>query len=509
MSAAAKLVIRPQAEGFHYWSKKLSELNWKILPGSRQLALNVCQKPNATAASIATLCRQDPLLCWQLSRRANQLISDRSKWPEQLEQLISLIGIPQVIATISSCEELKQEDLQQHFAVLSRSLINSHLASELFRRIAIANNSDIAKQFELSSLLFRLPEWGISIDTPHMQVQLEFLQHNGTSLRQAQHNLLDCHYSDIMTEFSQYCAILNKLNRSWQYLDKDNRLQIRQALQSYQQRNKGRPSAIASEPEMLLITCHGLIEQLWNPLSFAKHLRLLSGISGLSRPQIHGLLNQCMLSIPWHPSLPIECHPMRWQHCQWKLSRWLPKFVEAQTNETQEELSKNQLVTTKINSDILKSSLKRLLNKQSFKSSNHLLEFTLQSLKRGLTSKAGLIWVYSRGEFKSRHHYGLGEDISPSAFTANQSSNNICLRLLQKAAAVRLSSQHPSLPQGLQILLSPKQEVALMSIFVANKPAALLMLVQDEHLDDEHFRYFKQLGHGFHQALLQQLKVKN
>lgn len=507
MSAAAKLVIRPQAEGFHYWSKKLSELRWKILPGSRQLTLNACQKPSATAASIASLCRQDPLLCWQLSRRANQLISDRSKWPEQLEQLISLIGIPQVIETIRNCEELEPEDLQQHFAVLSRSLINSSLTSELFCRIASVNNSDTAKQFELSSLFFRLPEWGIAIDTPHMQVQLEFLQHNGASLRQAQHSLLDCQYSEVMAEFSQYCATLNKLNRSWQYLNKDNQQEFRQALRSFQQRKKGRPSSMPFQPEMLLITCHGLIEQLWNPAGFAKHLRLLSGISGLSRKQLHDHLQSSMLSMPWHPSLSLDYHPMRWQHCQWQLGNWLPNFVAATSEETANKASHCEAKPSNINGEILKSSLKRLLSKQAFKSSKHLLEFTLQSLKRGLASKAGLIWVYSRGELKSRHHYGLEEGISPSPFTLSNSRSDISHRLMQKAACVRLDAKHPSLPTELKALLHPRQEIALMSILVANKPAALLMLVQDEKLDDEHLRFFKQLGHGFHQALLQQLKA--
>lgn len=517
MSEAATLTIRPQAEGYRFWLKQLNDIDWPVLPGTRQRVLRSCQAHSANASTAAAACLSDPLLCWLLSRRANTLISQRQMWPNHLEQLISLIGIPQLIKIVQGCTELLPEQLQIHHSVLSRSIINSVLASHLFATIAQELNPDWQKQYQLPSLLFRLPEWGMAISAPQMQLQLELLENSAYNTEQAQIELLDCQFHEISTAFSQQATVLPHCCKAWQWNAGHSKDQAKEALKSFRSRKQGRKEKFQCEPTFLMIACHRLVSKLWGQQELLHSLKLLSGITGLERAKLKHLLNSSLLSMPWHESIDYSLHPMRWLHCQWQLASWLPDFqklpnteLPAQVNTSHEGAPSCRPVgqVAHANNDILKQCLKRLLNPKPFTSSNHLLEFMLQSLRRGLGTQAAMIWVYNRSTLKCRHFYGLDENQSPEPFKVNQSKSDICYRLLQKSAAIKLNAKHPSLSPQLRALSQADQELALMSILVANKPAALIILMEPGNLQEQQFRSFKQLCHGFHQALLRQLKTK-
>lgn len=513
MSEPLKLAIKPQAPGGQHCLEKLNTLEWKVLPGTRQQVLRVCQSHNANAANIAAACLSDPLLCWVLSQQANTRIHQREKWPHHLEQLISLVGIPQVIQIIQSCDELSLEQLNTQYAALSRSIINSLLANEIFKGISAALNNDWHKQCQLSNLQFRLPEWALGIENPQQLLQLEVLStHGRRNPERAQLELLGCRFSELVDDFCQYNALLPACRKAWQRQEHNKQQQIRTALQAFRLRQEGRPEPQSIDAQFLLIACHRLVSQLSSSRGYQQSLKLLSGMSNLSREQLQGILNNSMLTMPWHDSLSIDLHPMRWQHCDWRQQAWLPTFSISAPDQAEqasdEKTTQNSTTTAKQNAPLLKQCLKRLLSNQSFSSSKQLLEFTLQTFRRGLASKAAFIWVYNKGQLSCRHFYGLEESNTPSAFKPREVSSDICHRLLQKSAAIRLSAQHKSLSPELQTLLKPQQELAIMSILVGGKPAALLMVVEERSIDDEQFRLFKQLSHGFHQALLRQLQAK-
>ncbi len=506
------LVIKPQALGDQYYLQKLNNIEWKVLPGTCQQVLRACQSHNANAANIVAVCRRDPLLCWVLSQQANTRIHQREKWPHHLEQLISLIGIPQVIQITQNCNELSRDQLNTHYATLSRSIINSLLATEIFNGVSSALNNDWQKQYQFSNLLFRLPEWALAIDNPQQLLELEVLVAHGRTPEQAQMELLGCCFSELANDAFQHNALLPTCRKAWQWHEHKKQQQIRTALQAFRLRQEGRPKPQNVDAQFLLIACHRLVLQLSTSRGHQQSLKLLSGISNLSREQLQGILNNSMLTMPWHDSLSIDLHPMRWRHCDWQQQTWLPDFnmsVPDQTEVTNNgKASHNASLTAKQNEPLLKQCLKRLLSNQSFTSSKQLLEFTLQTLRRGLASKAAFIWVYNKGQLSCRHFYGLDESNKPNPFKPREVSGDICHRLLQKSAAIRLNAQHKSLSPELQTLLKPQQELAIMSILVGGKPAALLMLVEEHSIDDEQFRLFKQLNHGFHQALLRQLQAK-
>ncbi|MBB6520665.1 hypothetical protein [Pseudoteredinibacter isoporae] len=514
MSAPVQLVIKPQAAGDRYWLQKLNRLEWKVLPGTRQQVLHACQASTANAANVAAACLNDPLLCWILSQQANTLIPQREKWPNHLEQLISLIGMPKIIRIVQSCNELPREHLTVHYAVLSRSVIHSLLATEIFSGISSALKNDWAKQFQLSSVLFRLPEWAMAIDSPHTQLQLEVLHKQGHNNEQSQQIMLGCTFSELSEDFCRQNAILPACHKAWKWQEMNNFVQLKSTMQAFRRRQEGRPEPQTPDAALLLIACHRLASQLWNARSRQQNLKLLSGASGLSREQLHGIVNHSMLNMPWHDSLSIDLHPMRWQHCQWQQKDWLPTFLMPQQNDPAQQTEANVAASAitndnlQKNDQLLKQCLKRLLGNQSFSSSKQLLEFTLQTFRRGLASKGALIWVYNKGQLSCRHFYGLEESKQPQAFKLKEVNGDICHRLLQKSAAIRLSAEHKSLSPGLKSLLNPQQQIAIMSVLIGGKPAALLMLIEESTIDDEQFRRFKQLSHGFHQALLRQLQAK-
>lgn len=538
MSADSHLVIQPQADGYRYWLKQLSDIDWPVLPGTRQRVLLCCQVHSANAATVAAACLSDPLLCWLLSRRANTLISQRQKWPNHLEQLISLIGIPQVIKIVHSCTELSPRQLQLHHAVLNRTLINSTLASHFFCTIAGTLNPEWQKHYQLPSLLIRLPEWGMAISAPKMQLQLELLENSGCSAEQAQSELLDCQFHEISTAFSQQATVLPHCSKAWQWHEGNSQQHAKEALKAFRLRMQGRHEKKQCDPVFLMVACHRLVSKLWSKQDLQQSLKLLSGISGIDRARLKHLLNNSLLTMPWHESFDDNLHPMRWLHCQWQLASWLPEFQRpinnnpdtqqnaalkegarhaglshvgsghVSTNHKDSNVGQTANTASLANDTVFKQCLKRLLNPKLFNSSNHLLEFTLQSMKRGLGTEAAMIWIYNRGILKCRHFYGLKDEQTPAAFKVSTSKSDICHRLLEKSTAVKLNASHPSLSPELATLTQVDQEIALMSVLVANKPAALIMLTETQGLNEQQFRAFKQLCHGFHQALLRQLKGK-
>ncbi|GAA6150942.1 hypothetical protein [Pseudoteredinibacter isoporae] len=512
MSEPVKLVIKPQAEGDRYCLQKLNRIEWNVLPGTRQQVLQACQAPNASAASIAKACLNDPLLCWILSERANSLIPQREKWPHHLESLISLVGIPQVNHIVQSCRELSREQLDTHYAVLSRSIITSLLASQLFNGISVALKKDWSRQYQLSSLLYRLPEWAIAIDSPDLQLQIETLQKQGRGNPQVQQYMLGCRFSELSQDFHSQRAVLPTCRAAWQWPEHKSFAQLKSILQAFRLRCAGRPVSQSADAQSVLIACHRLVSQLWQPRRQQQNIKFLSGVSGLSRALLIRILNNSMLTMPWHDSLSIDLHPMRWQHCQWQQQHWLPDFALQKQNDTADTSTSDSPSSSPAsapkNEPLLKQCLKRLLGDQRFSSSQHLLAFTLQAFRRGLASRGAFIWVYQQGQLSCRHFYGLDEDRQPQPFKPEAVSSDICHRLLQKPAAIRINAQHPSLSPELKSLLYPQQQVAMMSILVGGKPAAVLMLIEEHSIDDEQFRLFKQLSHGFHQALLRQLQAK-
>lgn len=518
--AQAKIQIQAMPQGYRYWLRALGELQWPILPGSKRRVMDSCRRPNSSVHSVANACTSDPLLCWQLSRRANTIIRDREKWPSQLEQMIGLLGLPQVSKIAQNSTEISLDNSSKLYYGLERSLINSRIAHSLFMQLAQKINPQWQTSHDLACLYYQLPAWGLAIIEPKLSLQLEVLEANDTPSNEAQRELLGCRFAEIALPLSQQVPIPPQCRDAWLISDEEIKLHFQQALHNQRLRRQGKPQPALQNPKVLIASCHRLCNNLWEKKNTRQALKLLSGLSGISREDIHKMLHQACISVTDHPAIPSSLHPLRWQLAQWEVAKWLPRPTreEDQPSKTavgiklgpqgHKSSPSPESTTRQPHAHEFKQNLKRLLHNDRFSSMAELLNYTALSLRGGLNCNSGAILVFSQGKLKLKKHFGLRESQTNTAapLELEPQSSPLLMQLLQQAAGTRLQADDDKLPAALRELFIPSQQIALMSVLVGNRPAAMLLIAQDHGVSDLCYKQFKQLSHAFHQSLLRQLK---
>lgn len=518
--AQAKIQIQAKPEGTRYWLRALGELQWPILPGSKRRVMDSCRRLNSSVHSVANVCTSDPLLCWQLSRRANTIIRDREKWPSQLEQMIGLLGLPQVSKIAQNSTEINLDASPKLYYGLERSLINSRIAHNLFMQLAQQINPQWQTSHDLACLFYQLPAWGLATIEPGLSLQLEVLEVNASPSKEAQRELLGCTFTDIAQPLSQQIPIPPPCRDAWLISDEEIKLHFQQALLNQRLRRQGKPQPALQNPKVLIASCHRLCNNLWEKKNTRQALKLLSGLSGMNLEDIHKMLHRACISVTDHPAIPSSLHPLRWQLAHWEIAKWLPRPAtpEAKPSETAVGIklgpqgNGTQPSSTNLagqpHAQTFKQNLKRLLDNDRFPNMAELLNYMALSLKRGLNCNSGAILVYSQGKLKLKKHFGLkvGQTSTVTPLELDPQDSPLLIQLLQQAAGVRLQADDSKLPAALREHFIASQEIALMSVLVGNRPAAILLVAQDHGVSDLCYKQFKQLSHAFHQSLLRHLK---
>lgn len=510
-----KLLIKTMPEGYRYWLKALGDMQWPILPGSKNTIIQACQHSKDDPSILLNACQQDPLFCWQLSRRANTVTQDRDRWPSNLTQLIKALGEKQIQKIAQSAIELPSEKLQSHYCSLSRLILNNNIATALFTELCTATNPSWIESHGLACLLYKLPEWGIAILEPQIQLQLETLHVNGMKPSDAQKKTLNCQILEFSVPFAQQSPIHASCRDSWKV-----------DVECLPQQTTSGTTTAAE----LLIACHHVCSNQWNKSEREENLSLLENISGVNREALQKRLSKIQLSMPWPQSLDKSLHPSRWQLCDWDIAQWLPSVQWHATKKAPVKTGiklgpgsntciKKDAPRAQADPRLFSESLQRLMGRQPFASNGHLLEYCNRAMQMGLASQAGMILICSKGQLKCRHSFGLNFQTSRSqhteagqaaptaalTFDNPQNTTNLLHKILLKAAAARVDADNSQLPPALRQLFLPSQQLALMSILLKGQPAAILLLAENHSISEQRYLQFKQLGQGFYHALLRQL----
>lgn len=158
--------------------------------------------------------------------------------------------------------------------------------------------------------------------------------------------------------------------------------------------------------------------------------------------------------------------------------------------------------------ELFKERLARLHSPQAFASIATLLAFTKHSIELGLKPQAAMILICSQGQLKCRHSFGLRNYEAPLQL---QQKDFIwpMQKLFHEAGSVQLAASEERLPKALRDCFSEHQFLGLQSIMVKTKPAALLVIAENEELNAQRMQLFTQFGEAFHKALLCQLGARS
>ncbi len=155
-----------------------------ILPGTKERVLGAMHRRNATAESIASACRLDPVLQLHLWLNVNEVLSRSGNELHHLAHGISLLGLPFTEQLVSNAPQMITPN-NGYLECLTQSDISQRLA----REIKIYDHSE-QELWETAALFTRCHEWALWHHCPeHMRI------HQGLSLNPS--------YSDDMSAIEQ------------------------------------------------------------------------------------------------------------------------------------------------------------------------------------------------------------------------------------------------------------------------------------------------------------------
>lgn len=505
----ATIIIDGNPETQKFWLRTIGELEWPILAENRLAIIDACQHRHANAQSVARACQQDPLLCWRISRRANTIISDRDKWPNDIEHAIGLLGIPQLEKIVTSAPVITLKDDPYH--TLARQLLNSLAAQQLFNTLAAIINPKRLAKHSLSCLFYQLPKWAIAINNPTRILESECLYHHGRqSIYSSEKQSLGCTISEICANLGQDLPMLSACKSSWSLLNTSLYRDLKIAATNFQQRKKSGIQQNHLSPELLIIFCHKLVESQGHAQKFRQVIRFLSGVSGKSRESLQHAFNQAMLSTPWPEDLSIELHPMRKLLCSWQDSTWLPKPITpaGEDTDTDTGISLKQHEQDAFANSALKQCIRTMLSQQ-FDSFSQLFRFVGQSLEQGFSHSQGCVLVRTGKQLQCAYQHGFDNDIlKRSGIDLENRDEDIIYKLMHKAGSIQFQIKPKRLPNELIPPFSPGKYIHISSIHIGNRGTALLLLQSRQPLSDDCWRQFKQLGHSFQHCLLRLMRKK-
>lgn len=507
----ATIIIDSNPETQKFWLRTIGELDWPILAENRLAIIDACQHRHANAQSVARACQQDPLLCWRVSRRANTIISDQDKWPNNIEHAIGLLGIPQLEKIATTAPVITLEGDPHH--TLARQLLNSLAAQQLFNLLAAQINPKRLAKHSLSCLFYQLPKWAISINHPTRILESECLYHHDRqSSYSSEKQTLGCTISEICANLGQDLPMLSACKSSWSRLNTPLYRDLKVAANNFQKRIKSGIQQNHLSPELLIIFCHKLVESQGHPQKFRQVIRFLSGVSGRNRESLQHAFSQAMLSTPRPKDLAIELHPMRKLLCFWQDSRWLPKpIISAAENPdtgTDTGISLKQVEQDAFANSALKQCIRNMLSQQ-FDSFSQLFRFVGQSLEQGFSHSQGCVLVRTGKQLQCAYQHGLDNEIlKRSGIDLENRAEDVIYKLMRKAGSIQFQIKPDRLPNELIPPFSPEKYINISSIHIGTRGTALLLLQSRQPLSDDCWRQFKQLGHSFQHCLLGLMRKK-
>jgi|GEM_PF-2820424 len=512
MQATITLDCKPESN--KYWLREIGDLDWPILANTAADVSRVCHYRNATAHSVASACLKDPLLCWLLSRRANTIISDRDKWPSDIEHIISLLGIPQVAAIAKAAP--KQQLGQDEYAVLERCLISSIAAQQLFNLLAPSINPQWLGQHSLSCLFYQLPLWALALKHRRPLLQLECLaSHKHNTLANCQVQILGCSLAVICHDLGQETPILGGCRAAWRLPSENFNTHVRLAAGNFRQRQNTGIQHRHLSPELLIVFCHNLVLQQWQPRKFKQAMRLLSGLNGKTREELQHYLHQAQLNMPWPEGASRSLHPMRKTLCQWQDNQWLPKpvippkLLTSGAAATDISLEPAIIDSGAFANEVLKRRIRSLLATQ-FTSFGSLFKFIGESLELGFSHSQGCVLVRAGKQLQSAYQYGFENDLlNRSGIDLENRPADIIQKLMAKPGSIQFEIKASRIPKEFQPIFSEGRYIGISSVHIGNRGTALLVIQSRQRLDDDSWRQFKQFGHAFHQSLLGLMRQKH
>tara|TARA_B100000446_G_scaffold33953_3_gene29446 strand:- start:11251 stop:13116 length:1866 start_codon:yes stop_codon:yes gene_type:complete len=184
-----------------------------ILPGTKERVLSAMHRPNATAESIASACRRDPVLQLHIWLSVNQTLNRSGNELHHLAHGISLLGLPYTEQLVGSAPQmitpndgylecLTQSDMSQRFA----------------RTIKIYDSSE-QERWEFATLLTRYHEWALWHHcSDHMRVHQGLAQNpsHAGDMPTIEQQLFGRELHALGTQLSQQLPLPSLLKQAWQ-----------------------------------------------------------------------------------------------------------------------------------------------------------------------------------------------------------------------------------------------------------------------------------------------------